>query len=145
MSKVFYTEHSAALRLSGVNNAQERTQMSKSTSLSSCRAVLAGAITMPIAAAVIVPAHAEADDAELLRLGDEVKGAYDRLGDAITAYSVVEEKWFRWQRSNPEPDEELAARSNWLERENSFLRESGLGGAPPRRSPQRRQHRSCCA
>jgi hypothetical protein len=42
--------------------------MLKSTS-SSRRAVLAGAITMPIAAAVAVPALAEADDAELLRLG----------------------------------------------------------------------------
>jgi hypothetical protein len=100
------------------------------TTRTSRRAVLAGAITMPIAAAVTpVPALAEADDAELLRLAAEVKGAYDRLGDAITAYSVVEEKWFRWQRSNPEPDEESAARSNWLEREESLSRESGLDDA----------------
>ena len=45
MSKVFYTERSAALRLSGVNNALREDVMSKSTS-SSRRAVLAGAVTI---------------------------------------------------------------------------------------------------
>jgi hypothetical protein len=99
--------------------------MLKSTT--SRRAVLAGAITMPLAAAA--PALAGGDDGELLRLGAEVKRAYDALGDAIHVQSVAEEKWFRWQRSNPEPDEESAALANWQEREESVLRESGFDDA----------------
>jgi hypothetical protein len=75
--------------------------MSRSTT--SRRAILAGAVTMPIAAATL-PALAETgDDAELLRLADEVKAAYDGFGSALDTFEVAET---RWLKSNPAPDEE---------------------------------------
>jgi hypothetical protein len=55
-----------------------------------------------------------------------VKTAWEEYGDAITVHSVAEERWFAWRRSNPEPDEESAAWIEWLERAESFLRESGF-------------------
>jgi hypothetical protein len=96
-------------------------KMSKSTT--SRRAILAGAAALPI---VTVPALAEADDVELLRLAAHVKTAWEEYGDAITVHSAAEERWFAWRHSNPEPDKKSAAWIEWLERQESFLQEIGF-------------------
>jgi hypothetical protein len=88
------------------------------------RSLVTTAAALPMIAAT-APALAGGDDGELLRLGAEVKRAYDALGDAIDVQGVAEEKLFDWRDRNPEPDKESAAWIEWLQRDVAFGRECG--------------------
>jgi hypothetical protein len=77
------------------------------TTRTSRRAVLAGAITMPIAAAVTpVPALAEADDAELLRLGADVLACYEAL-NAVLDVPQAEQRSAVWRRREIDANDRL--------------------------------------
>ena len=60
------------------------------TTHTSRRAVLAGTAALPIAAAVIAPALAETEDAELVRLAAEVKAAYEAFCAVLDALAIAE-------------------------------------------------------
>jgi hypothetical protein len=79
--------------------------MSKSTS--SRRAVLAGAVTIPIASAVTTLALADTEDAELRRLGAEVKAAYDALGVVLDAIDEPDQESIEWQQCEGEAWDKL--------------------------------------
>lgn len=55
------------------------------------------ALAVPIAAAVTVPAHAEIEDAELRRLGDEVQAAYDALGAVLDEIHHPDQESEAWK------------------------------------------------
>ena len=64
------------------------------------------AAALPALAVPAVAADHVGDDAELLRLGDEVKAAWERLGDACDVLGVAEAKVSKWRKSNPLPDDD---------------------------------------
>jgi hypothetical protein len=68
------------------------------------RSLVTTAAALP---ALVVPAVAANDNtAELLRLADEVKAAWEQLGDACDALGVAEAKVSKWRKSNPLPDDD---------------------------------------
>ena len=68
------------------------------------RSLVTTAAALP---ALAVPAVAADDNtADLLRLADEVKAAWEQFGDACDALGVTEAKVAKWRKSNPLPDDD---------------------------------------
>ena len=62
------------------------------------RSLVTTAAALPALAVPAVAADHVGDDAELLRLGDEVKAAWERLGDACDVLGVAEAKVSKWRK-----------------------------------------------